>query len=157
MDNELTQEVKDFTTLWIFSQYELGRPVSEIAAEMKISESKVYAKMRVKPKTYEEAKKAREEQSDRRVRRISGMADGFVLSYMEGLNKKKDDPDLSDEEKQKVFAEIDRVARIGKQYSERILLAEGKATANAGNAGGLPFRIVVTKTYETVQSSVLSP
>lgn len=138
----------DFRTQWIFWQYELGRPVSEIAAEMGVSEAQVYAAMRVCPETYEQAKKVREEQSNRRVRRISGMADDIVLSYLEDLQRRKDDPDLSEEERKEVFSEIDRVQRIGKQYAERVLLAEGKATANIGNANGLPFKVIVTRLPE---------
>jgi hypothetical protein len=49
------------------------------------------------------------------------------------------------------------VLKIGKQFAERVQLAEGKATANLGNAGGLPFKIVVTETYEKEQTSDLSP
>ena len=32
MGNEIIEQVKDFPMQWIFAQYELGRPVSEIAA-----------------------------------------------------------------------------------------------------------------------------
>ena len=83
--HEIVEQVKDFPMQWIFAQYELGRPVSEIAAEMKISENRVYAKMRSRPKTYEEIKKAREEMYCRRLRRVRGLADSLALDYLKPL------------------------------------------------------------------------
>lgn len=143
--NELEESVKDFPTLWIFAQYEAGKPVSEIAAEMDVSVNHVYAKMRVKPETYEEVKKCREEMYSRRLRRVRGLADAIVLDYLERLHEKIRVAE-TDEEKDDLYANIDEVLRIGKQYAERVQLVEGKAITNAGN--GLPFRIVVTETYE---------
>ena len=69
---KIAEPLGDFETQWIFAEYESGKPVSEIAAEMKISVSRVYAKMRVRPKTYEEIKCAREELYCRRLRRVGG-------------------------------------------------------------------------------------
>ena len=39
--------------------------------------------------------------------------------------------------------------RIAKQYSDRVLLAEGKTTSNIGveGKGGLPFKFVINKHY----------
>ena len=70
--HEITEPLGDFETQWIFSKYESGRPVSEIAAEMKISESRVYAKMRVRPKTYEEIKSKEDNKEVKRPRNWGG-------------------------------------------------------------------------------------
>ena len=59
MSNEMIESLGDFNTQWIFAQYEAGKAVSEIAAGMKVCESAVYARMRMRPKTYEEVKKGR--------------------------------------------------------------------------------------------------
>jgi hypothetical protein len=148
----MEERIQDFTTLWIFAQYELGRPVSDIAAEIGCSEQRVYAKMRIKPKTYEEIKKAREEMYCRRLRRVRGLADSLALDYLERLHGKIQKAD-TDEEKDTLYTKIDEVLKIGKQFADRVQLAEGKATANVGNANGLPFKIVVTETYETTTKS----
>ena len=71
---ETTERSQDFTTMWIFAQYESGRSVSEIATEIGVNEGTVYAKTRVRPKTYEEIKKIREEKYCRRLRRVRGLA-----------------------------------------------------------------------------------
>ena len=70
MSHEITESLGDFNTQWIFAQYEAGKAVSEIAAGMKVCESAVYARMRMRPKTYEEVKKVREEMYCRRLRRV---------------------------------------------------------------------------------------
>ena len=147
------EKIGDFTTLWIFAQYELGRAVSDIAAEIGCSMDRVYAKMRVCPKTYEEIKRAREEMYCRRLRRVRGLADEVVMGYLDRLAGKIARAE-TDEEFDALYEQIEKVLKIAKQYGERVQLAEGKATANVGNAGGLPFKIVVTKNYETVQPSV---
>ena len=150
MSNEI-EKSGDFTTQWIFAQYEMGRPVSEIAAEMEVSEAVVYARMRVRPETYEEIKKVREEMYCRRLRRVRGLADEMVLDYLERLYVKLAVAD--DEEKEKLYEKIGEVLKISRQYADRVQLAEGKATANIGNAGGLPFKITVTETYETAEDT----
>ena len=146
----------DFTTKWVFAQYEMGRSVSDIAAEIGCSEQVVYARMRVCPKTYEEVKKAREELYCRRLRRVRGLADAIALNYLEWLYEKLKKCE-TDDEKNEFYGRIDEVLRVGKQYADRVQLAEGKATANVGHANGLPFRIVVTETYEKEQSLDFSP
>jgi len=145
---EATERPQDFTTMWIFAQYESGRSVSDIAAEIGINESVVYAKMRVRPKTYEEIKKVREEKYCRRLRRVRGLADKIALDYLERLHRKIQDA-ATEKEKDALYAKIDEVLKIAKQYGDRVQLAEGKLTANIGNGGGLPFKIVVTETYES--------
>ena len=148
MSEQITESLGDFETQWIFAEYESGRPVSEIAAGMKISVSRVYAKMRVRPKTYEEIKKIREEKYCRRLRRVRGLADKIALDYLERLHSKIQNAD-TDKEKDALYAKIDEVLKIAKQYGDRVQLAEGKLTANIGNGNGLPFKIVVTETYES--------
>lgn len=128
---------RGFETDWIFGEYEGGRAVSEIAAELGKSENYVYAAMRRKPEKYEDVKRIREESHDVRIRRIRGLADKLVLDWLEKLSAGKAD----------AGEEIDRVNRIAKDYAYRVQLAEGKATENVG-VGGLPFEIVITKTYE---------
>ncbi|RKY08943.1 MAG: hypothetical protein DRP56_03375 [Planctomycetota bacterium] len=147
MSEQITESLGDFETQWIFAEYESGRPVSEIAAGMKISVSRVYAKMRVRPKTYEEIKCAREELYCRRLRRVRGMADEVTMGYLERLAEKIAEA-KTEEEFDALYGQIEKVLKIGKQYGDRVQLAEGKATANVGTAGGLPFKIVVTKNYE---------
>ena len=149
--HEITEPLGDFETQWIFAKYESGKPVSEIAAEMKISMSRVYAKMRVRPKTYEEIKCAREELYCRRLRRVRGMADEVTMGYLERLADKIAEA-KTEEEFDALYGQIEKVLKIGKQYGDRVQLAEGKATANVGTAGGLPFKIVVTKNYEGLRA-----
>jgi hypothetical protein len=142
-------ELKEFGTQWVFAQYELGRSVAEIAAEMKKSEAFVYAKLRLKPETYEDVKRIREEQFNRRLRRVSGLADKFILDYLEELQKRKDNPNLSAEDRANVFKEIDQVAKIAKQYADRLLLAEGKPTENVSVRNeDIPIQVIIHKTYE---------
>ena len=54
------------------------------------------------------------------------------------------------DDREKAADNIDKVNRIGKEYANRVQLAEGKATERIGfdGKGGLPFEVVITKTYE---------
>ncbi len=81
------------------------------------------------------------------IQEISEIADGLTLEYVKGLKKTINDSDADDEQKAKAFGEMDKVLRVAKQYSDRVLLAEGKATENLG-VGGMPFNVIITKTYE---------
>ena len=83
------------------------------------------------------------------IRKISELADGVTLEYVKGLSETISDPEADDKDKQKAFREMDKVLRIAKQYSDRMLLAEGKATKNIG-VGGMdkPFEFIINKTYE---------
>jgi len=83
------------------------------------------------------------------IEQISSLADGVTLEYVKGLSEIVCDPDTELEEKRKAYAEMDKVLRIAKQYSDRVLLAEGKTTANIGidGKGGLPFKFVINKHY----------
>jgi hypothetical protein len=143
-----TEPLGDFTTQWIFAQYEMGRPVSEIAAEMDVCESAVYARMRVKPETYEQAKQVREEMTGRRVRRNCGLADDIAQAYLEYQQWKKDNPGQIDEDKEKAFADVDRVVRIGKSYSDRMMTMDGKGSGGINvTANEIPIQVVIHKTY----------
>jgi len=84
------------------------------------------------------------------IRKISSLADGVTLEYVQGLSDIICDPDTELDEKRKAYREMDKVLRIAKQYSDRILLAEGKTTANVGidGKGGLPFKVIFTETFE---------
>ena len=81
------------------------------------------------------------------IEQVSGIADELALGYVEKLRKTINAAD--DEQKSINPHEMDRVLRISKQYSERVLLAEGKNTANIGvdGKGGLPFKFVINKHY----------
>jgi len=84
------------------------------------------------------------------IRKISALADGITLEYVTGLSETINDPEKDAKEKRKAFAEMDKVLRISKQYSDRELLAEGKTTANIGidGKGTLPFKVIFTETVE---------
>ena len=132
------KEKKNFEIAWIFAEYEDGKAVSAIAAEMDRSEAFVYAKLKQKPEKYDEIKKIREEKYNRRLNRIRGLGDQIVLEYLEKLSA----------DKEKAFEKIESVNRIARDYANRVQLAEGKATENIG-VGGLnrPFNVLITKTY----------
>ena len=77
MANEI-ESLGDFNTQWIFAQYEAGKAVAEIAAGMKVCESAVYARIRMRPETYEELKQVREELYCPRQRRLRGLFRKFL-------------------------------------------------------------------------------
>ena len=81
------------------------------------------------------------------IEQVSGIADELALGYVEKLRKSIIAAD--DGQKSINPHEMDRVLRISKQYSERLLLAEGKNTSNIGvdGKGGLPFKFVINKHY----------
>ncbi|MBW8016230.1 MAG: hypothetical protein FVQ82_08590 [Planctomycetes bacterium] len=83
------------------------------------------------------------------IEQISSLADGVTLEYVKGLSEIVCNPDTELDEKRKAYREMDKVLRISKQYSDRVLLAEGKTTANIGinGKGGLPFKFVINKHY----------
>jgi len=140
-------ENRDFELDWIYAQYEDGLSVATIAKELGKSESYIYAHMKRRPQEYEDVKKIREEIYNRIIRRVRGVADKITLEYVESLSKIITDPNTDEKQRAKAFEEMDKVLRIAKQYSDRVLLAEGKATENIG-MGGMPFNVVITKTYE---------
>ncbi len=67
---------------------------------------------------------ADEKQGDEKlelIRQISGLADGITQKYVESLSETINDPEATDEEKAKAFGEMDKVLRVAKQYSDRVL------------------------------------
>ena len=150
---ELSTETqnKDFELDWIFAQYEDGMSVAAIAKELGKSESYIYAHMKQRPKKYEDVKKIREQIYNRIIRRVRGVADKITLEYVESLSNIITDPDANEDNKAKAFCDMDKVLRIAKQYSDRVLLAEGKATENLGLGGVQPFEVIITKTYEVAE------
>jgi hypothetical protein len=152
-------ELKDFERQYIFLQYEFGTPVSQIASAINKTEAFVYAILRSKPEKYEDIKRIREEQNNLTLRRVRGLADQITQQYLEDLQEKLNTPEITEEEKETVYGQIEQVIKIAKQYSDRVNLAEGKATENIalGNAGQLPFKMIVTKTYATKEEADNAP
>jgi hypothetical protein len=142
--------VKDFNRGWILAVYGLGRPVSEIADELGKSTSYVYDQMRQRPENYDDVKRLREEQYNLTLRRVRGLADQFTLSYLETLQGRLNNPDLSDEQKDTLFEQIDQVAKIARQYSDRISALEERAMEASAGAGAnrLPFKVIITRLPE---------
>ncbi len=94
---------------------------------------------------------AKKEKTDKRLKlisKISELADEMTLEYLEELKKRIHNTDLAPKERLNAFCEMDKVLRISKLFSDRVLLAQGKATENIG-VGGLnrPFNVLITKTY----------
>jgi hypothetical protein len=77
------------------------------------------------------------------------------MTYLESLKEKLDRPELCEEEKDTIFEQIEQVAKIAKQYADRINLVEGKATENIAlnHHGKIPFEIIITKAYEDEQET----
>ncbi len=80
----------------------------------------------------------------------------MTQKYLEALNAVIDDPDSTVDEKANAFGEMDKVIRISKLSSDRVLLAEGKTTENVGlnSSAEIPFTVIFTKTYEIQKSEV---
>jgi DNA-binding transcriptional regulator LsrR (DeoR family) len=138
MSNELMQ-----------AMYEEGRTVEQIAEAMGTAPSEVNALLAKRDQT-QTVQGTRHEKHVRDLRRIRALADGMTQKYLETLNAVMDDPDSTADEKANAFGEMDKVIRISKLSSDRVLLAEGKTTENIGVEGsvGMPFNVVFTKTYE---------
>jgi DNA-binding transcriptional regulator LsrR (DeoR family) len=130
--------------------YEEGRTVDEIAEAMEIAPSEV-TDLLAKTDDTQTVQVTRHQKHVRDLRRIRALADGMTQKYLETLNAVIDDPDSTADEKANAFGEMDKVIRISKLSSDRVLLAEGKTTENIGVNGsaGMPFNVVFTKTYET--------
>ena len=144
-----SKKKKDFTTQWIFAQYETGMAVSLIAHEGGLTEQRVYERMRQHPETYEDIKQIREKMYRTRIRRIRGLSDTITEGYLDRISDKII-ACHSDEELDKLYEQIDMntVQRIGKTASDRVQVAEGKATSIVGTPDGLPFQVLVTRLPE---------
>ena len=134
----------------IMSMYEEGRSVKEIAKAIDKSLSEVNTLL-AKTDESQTVQVARHQKHVRDLRRVRALADGMTQKYLETLNAVIDNPDSTADEKANAFGEMDKVIRISKLSSDRVLLAEGKTTENIGVEGsvGLPFNVVFTKTYES--------
>ena len=133
----------------IMSMYEEGRTVEQIAEAMGTAPSDVHDLL-AKRDSAQTVQVTRHEKHVRDLRRIRALADSMTQKYLETLNAVIDDPDSTADEKANAFGEMDKVIRISKLSSDRVLLAEGKTTENIGVEGsvGMPFNVVFTKTYE---------
>ena len=138
----------------IMTLYEEGRSVKEIAKAIDKRVSEVNALL-AKTDEAQTVQVARQEKHVRDLRRIRALADGMTQKYLETLNAVIDDPDSTADEKANAFGEMDKVIRIAKLSSDRVLLAEGKTTENIGVEGSvaMPFNVVFTKTYEQPQAA----
>ena len=134
----------------IMTMYEEGRTVEQIAEAMGTDPSDVHDLLAKRDQT-QTVQVTRHEKYVRDLRRIRALADGMTQKYLETLNAVIDDPDSTVDEKANAFGEMDKVIRISKLSSDRVLLAEGKTTENIGVEGsvGMPFNVVFTKTYES--------
>ena len=134
----------------IMSMYEEGRSVKEIAKAIDKGLLEVNNTL-AKTDDTQPVQVARHQKHVRDLRRIRALADGMTQKYLETLNAVIDDPDSTADEKANAFGEMDKVIRISKLSSDRVLLAEGKTTENIGVEGsvGMPFNVVFTKTYES--------
>ena len=134
----------------VMVMYEEGRPVEEIAAAMGTAPSEV-TDLLAQTDAAQTVQVTRHQKHVRDLRRVRALADSMTRKYLETLNAVIDDPDSTADEKANAFGEMDKVIRISKLSSDRVLLAEGKTTENIGVEGsvGLPFNVVFTKTYET--------
>ena len=139
MSNELIQ-----------AMYEEGRTVQQIAEAVGTAPSEVTALLAKRDLT-QTVQVTRHQKHVRDLRRIRALADGMTQKYLETLNAVIDDSSSTADEKKAAFGEMDKVIRISKLSSDRVLLAEGKTTENIGVEGsvGMPFNVVFTKTYES--------
>jgi hypothetical protein len=137
MSNELMQ-----------TMYEEGRTLAEIAEAMECSPSEVTALLG-KHDGDADAMTVREQKYARQLRRVRSLADAITLGYLERLQAVIADTESTDDEKAAAFSEMDKVLRVAKLYSDRVLLAEGRTTENIGvNGNAMPFNVMFTKTYE---------
>lgn len=136
------------------AMYEDGKTVAEIAEAMGTDPSEVTALLRSSDDG-DDLMQAREQKHCRILRRVRSMADALTLQYLERLQETIDSPDSDEKQKGAAFEEMEKVLKIAKLYSDRVLLAEGKMTENIGVHGGnaLPFQVVFTKTYEQPQTA----
>lgn len=134
----------------IQAMYEDGRTLAEIAEATGKTPSEISALLKTSNQG-DDPVQARENKQCRILRRVRAMADALTLQYLERLQETIDSPDSDDKQKAAAFEEMEKVLKVAKLYSDRLLLAEGKMTENIGihGSGALPFNVVFTKTYAT--------
>lgn len=138
----------------IYEMYEDGSKLAEIAEAIGKTAAEVTALLKVSDDN-DDLLQAREQKHCRILRRVRAMADALTLQYLERLQETIDRPDSDEKQKAAAFVEMEKVLKIAKLYSDRLLLAEGRTTENIGINGnaGLPFNVVFTKTYEQPATS----
>ena len=129
--------------------YEEGRTVKEIAKAIDKSLAEVNTLL-TKTDDTQTVQVARHQKHVRDLRRVRALADGITQVYLENLQETLADPKSTGEQRAAAFGEMDKVIRISKLSSDRVLLAEGKTTENIGLNGTseIPFSVVFTETYE---------
>lgn len=133
----------------LVQMYEDGRTVDEIAEAVGTTPTEVNALLAVSDGDAD-AVTLREQKYARQLRRVRSLADAITLEYLQRLQGVIADEASSDDEKANAFSEMDKVLRVAKLYSDRVLLAEGRTTENIGVSGNaMPFNVVFTKTYES--------
>ncbi len=134
--------------------YEEGRAVSEIAEAMGVTPPEINDLLSKSDDT-QTVEVVRQDRHVRGLRRVRSLADGIIQVYLENLQETLADPKSTAEQKKTAFGEMDKVIRISKLSSDRVLLAEGKTTENIGLNGSaeIPFSVVFTETYETPQEA----
>jgi hypothetical protein len=107
----------------VYARYAMGDPVSVIAADLKISPSEVYRRMRKIPDQYEETKKMREAFLGLRLRRSLSLIDAHNLKLLEGITEGT--LTLTGDQ-------MKDLTRWAKDVAHRLQLHEGKATEITG-------------------------
>ena len=81
--------------------------------------------------------------------RVRGLSDTITEGYLNRISDKII-ACHSDEELDKLYEQIDinTVQKIGKTSSDRVQVAEGKATSIIGTDNNLPFKVIVTRLPE---------
>lgn len=131
--------------------YEEGRTLSKIAKALGKTLSEV-TELLEKKLTGEASEK--EQKHHRVLKRMRAMADALTLQYLERLQDTIDSPESTDKQKAAAFEQIDKVMKIAKQTSDRMLLLEGRTTENIGiHTNAMPFNVMFTKTYETPEEA----
>ncbi len=120
----------------IMSMYEEGRTVKEIAKAIDKGLLEVNNTL-AKTDDTQTVQVSRHQKHVRDLRRVRALADGMTRKYLETLNAVIDNPDSTADEKANAFGEMDKVIRISKLSSDRVLLAEGKTTENSSIEPGL--------------------
>lgn len=144
----------DVDTQLAIALYEDGLTAAKIAERTCKSLQEIAALLDERPLEVEAIPVLRDKQHNRILRRVRAMADALTLQYLERLQDTIDSPESTEKQKAAAFEEMEKVLKIAKQYSDRLLLAEGKTTENIGIAGNaLPFNVMFTKTYEQPASS----
>ena len=125
----------------IMSMYEEGRSVKEIAKAMGTAPSEVNALLAKRDQT-QTVQVTRHEKHVRDLRRIRALADGMTQKYLETLNAVIDDPDSTADEKANAFGEMDKVIRISKLSSDRVLLPRGRRPRTSASRAAWGCRLM---------------